>query len=88
MPQLVYEDSFSAYSDAFKDLYGFRPRGRVAELFLGATEAEQTEMLEQVYADLAEELERERKAKAEFLEKVAACGLDPVKYAYLWEEYN
>lgn len=77
---------FDAYSDAFKDLNGFRPRGALAERFLNAPESEQDRLLQQVYADLRAELEREAAQRDAFKAKLSALGLDPERFSYLWDE--
>lgn len=57
------EELISAYSDGYKDLNGFRPRD--AALYRGPIEALRA-AVDRVYADLAEEIEREREeAEAE-----------------------
>lgn len=56
------EELISAYSDGYKDLNGFRPRD--AALYRGPIEALRA-AVDRVYADLAEEIEREREAWAQ-----------------------
>lgn len=76
---------FDAFSDTYKDLTGVRPRGRSAERFLSATEAEQEQMLSQLYEELEAELAHEREQRAAFAAKLTALGLEPTKYDYLWK---
>lgn len=78
---------FDAYSDSFKDEYGFRPRGAEADAFLALDTAGQEAALEKMWEGwrLATEAETARRNAdiAKFRATVAATGLDPDKYMHL-----
>ena len=54
------DHAFDVYSDTFKDVNGFRPRGRLADRFLKATLAEQDAMLEALFDEIAEQIKEDR----------------------------
>ena len=80
-------DNFDAYSDAFKDWHGFRPRGGLAAAFLALDPAGQTAAIDAAHEgwrlETAREASRREADRVTFRAKVAALGLDPDKYMHL-----
>jgi len=59
-------DRFSIFSDAFKDAYGFRPRGLLASRFVSLSDAAQDAAIAEVDAEVARQIELENRQEAEY----------------------
>lgn len=86
-----HETSMGYYSDLFKEIYSFRPRGRTWSVHLGRTPTQRQDAINELHKRLEEKDERvaqeriqrrlrKNREKRVFDVKVAALGLDPAKY--------
>lgn len=63
------EQDLQSYSDMFKDVHGFRPRGDY-ERFVALSEADRRAVLDRLYAEMAEQIrEKEESANPHSWEK-------------------
>lgn len=77
------DELFSEYSDAFKMVNGFRPRGSLAALFLAKSHEAMADAIEALYAEHEAGETRAREELLAFRAKVEAVGLDPDDYMHL-----
>lgn len=83
------EDAAGLHSDLYKDVYGVRPRFqwmREGDSLVSVLRRIESSIAA-LSADLREQLARERAEREAFNAKVSALGLDPAKYARLFEDY-
>ena len=75
------------YSDLFKDVYGYRPRGSTWDRFQGLSSEDKDREMDDLCEELERELNREREERLAFAEKVRSLGLDPSKYLHLLDPW-
>lgn len=83
------EDAFGFFSDLYKDVYGFRPRGHFTNEDIAndpkGTLRRLDAAIESLSQELREQLDRERAEREVFNAKVSDLGLDPAKFSRLFE---
>ena len=82
--EISYKDELmSMFSDMFKDVNGFRPRGIIWDQADALTVEELSAKLERMSDMIREQIERDRKYKADHDADVIAAEADP--RGFVWE---
>lgn len=82
--ELSYKDELMGiFSDMYKDINGFRPRGMVWEQADDLTTEELSDKLSRMSDMIGEQIDRDRKYTADYMANVAAAEVDP--NGFVWE---